>query len=66
MNDLKHSFDLWAYMNIKYNCIHNQACLILKMMILLPAFTTRLPFILAEIYRQTGCATILYKLDSVG
>lgn len=37
-------------------------CCLLRMMVLQPAFMSRLPFIVSEIFRQTGFSSMFYKL----
>lgn len=56
--ELRHNYDIDSYMVAR---CHTQVC-VLKMMILQPVFMVRLPFILSELFRQSGFTSMFYML----
>lgn len=63
-NQLKHyclNYEIDSYIDHVH---HRQGdkCGLLRMMNIQPAFMTRLPFILSEIFRQTSFTSMFYKL----
>lgn len=55
------NYDIRTFMNTKCYQVYHKASL-LKMMIMYPAFSMRVPFIVSEVLRLSGCSVMFYKL----